>query len=266
MASPYQNYMRLQRRPNVPWTPYGQSNLPMLTGSGSLQAQAAQVGDLASYQLPQQSYGAPGFGLGQGSAATSWQQPPAYNPNVIGGGAGLPMTTSSGAGAGGGAAGTSSAPGWLPLAGFGMKALGMGYNYLHPPNYKFSRPGTPPQLAAMRRNMGNQAQAKLGQRREGIRRVASRVGLTSSPGFMSSLENPAWMEYGQDVTAGEAAISKMELDAWLATEQMRLQQEYAQLIMEGQQMGFGDLLMGLGDLGISFADSRKKGGGGGGGG
>ena len=67
----------------------------------------------------------------------------------------------------------------------------------------------------------------LNQRLDGIRKNASRTGLSNS-GLLTSMENPAWMEYNQNILGGEAEIGKAAKDYELEYQRMRLMREMNQ--------------------------------------
>ena len=136
----------------------------------------------------------------------------------------------------------------MDWASLGGNALGQIFNMGNQPSLNYTVPSSAPQLGAMRKNLGQMAQGQLGQEREGIRRDASRAGLSSSPGFMHSLENPAWQNYGKNLVSGEAAISQMELQSWMELQRMMQQQDFAQAELQGANGTWGDILSGAAQM------------------
>lgn len=141
-----------------------------------------------------------------------------------------------------------SIPTWAKVAGIGGVALGQGLKLLNPaPKINYTVPTSVPALNKMRKNLGQTNQAMLGQELNTVRQNATRAGLSSSPGFISSLSNPAYQHAGQRQVQGEAAISEAEMAAWLQLENMKMKKAILEEQMEGSG-GVGDIISGAAQM------------------
>jgi hypothetical protein len=102
-------------------------------------------------------------------------------------------------------------------------------------------------LAPWRKQAGWQNRNMLSQQLGATDRQAAQMGLTNS-GFRRSMGNNAWRNYGANVTASEAEISKAELDYRNALQQMINQLSMAQRAEYMTKMGWNQ------QSGASFMD------------